>query len=571
MLITACVIVGLLLFLSLSSARISLVFLFAVAVLYVSGQVDQTVILGNITNSSVVTLLLLMVASQALERSHLLPWLSSKLLRTQYRWTLFNLAGVSVLSSAVLNNTAVVATLMGALTKGRDHPPSRLLIPLSYFAILGGTLTLIGTSTNLVVNGLIEEQGYPALGFFTFLPVGLALVVTCGATIFLISQRLPSNGYHAFSPEAFFLDAEVTADSKLIGKTVRQNKLRALEGLFLAEIVRGRRLISPVTPETVIEAGDKLIFTGNVCEVKQLSTFDGLVVFAEQDRLLNDNLVEVIVSPESVLINKTIKRVNFRSRFDAAVVAISRNGEALSGKLGEQVIATGDKLVLAAGADFHSRTNLSRNFFILNDKKIREPFSSWQNVVAVFGFACAVLGSVVSPLNLIDTLSLYILVCVMSGVIDGSSIRRRFPFELWMVLVSALTIAYAFSHSGLAAAITGWLFAGLGDSSVMLAYIGLFLITVVLTEAMTNSAAAAIMLPMALAFAQIYQVNYMPMVMAVTYAASASFISPYGYQTNLMVMNAGNYRFGDFIRAGWPVSLVYCVVALSAIPVFFPF
>lgn len=571
MLITAVVITGLVLALVFSPFRASLIFLAAVSVLYVNGVVDQTVVLTNSINSSVITLLLLLLASLALERSLLLSWLSGKLLHTSYRWTLMRLAVASAFSSAVLNNTAVVATLMSSVLKNQEHPPSKLLIPLSYFAILGGTLTLIGTSTNLVINGLIEEQGYPSLHFFSFLPVGVLLLLVCGIVVVVMARFLPEKPLQAAPFEQYFLDAEVKRGSKLVGKTVRQNGLRALDSLFLAEIVRGGRLLSPVTPDMIIEANDKLIFTGNVSEVKQLNMLHGVEIFADSNALLSQNLIEVIVSPESVLINKTLKQVDFRSRFDAAVVAISRQGQSLSGKLGEQLILAGDKLVLAVGQDFCKRQNITRNFFVLTGKKVREPLSWVQNFLAIAGFFFAIFFAACTSLSLVDTLSGYLIVCVTTRVVDGTTIRRRFPFELWVILVSALTIAYAFTHSGLAVAISEQLFEMLGDSSVIIAFIGVFLMTVILTETMTNSAAAAIMLPIGLAFADTYGVHYLPFVMAVAYAASASFISPFGYQTNLMVMNAGNYQFSDFVKTGWPITVVYCMVALVAIPVFFPF
>ncbi|WP_083651799.1 SLC13 family permease [Photobacterium proteolyticum] len=571
MLITAIVIMGLILLLIFSPFKASLVFLAAVSALYASGVVDQSVVLANSVNSSVITLLLLLLASLSLERSMLLPWLSGRLLHTRYHWSVIRLAITTAFSSAVLNNTAVVATLMSSVLNNQDHPPSKLLIPLSYFAILGGTLTLIGTSTNLVISGLIEEQGLPSLSFFSFFPVGAILLSVCGAVVFVMTKYLPVNSPQATPFEQYFLDAEVKAGSKLIGKTVRQNGLRALDSLFLAEIVRGGRLLSPVTPDMIIEVHDKLVFTGKVSEVQQLKTLHGVEIFADRSELLNQNLTEVIVSPESVLINKTLKQTDFRSRFDAAVVAISRQGQPLSGKLGEQTILAGDKLVLAVGKDFSKRQNISRNFFLLTGKKVREPLSLLQNILAVLGFFSAIFFSACTSLTLVDALAAYLILCVIVGILDGTAIRRQFPFELWVILVCSLTIAYAFTSTGLATAVSEQLYQILGGHSVYFAFAGVFLVTVLLTETMTNSAAAAIMLPIGLAFSDTYGVHYLPFVMAVAYAASASFISPFGYQTNLMVMNAGNYQFKDFVRVGWPVTVVYSLVAIVIIPVFFPF
>lgn len=570
MFITALVIVGLLLCLIFTQYRAVSLFVFATIVLYLSGQIEQSDLISNMINSAVLTLVGLMIASLALERSQLLTWISNKVFYSSYPKTLFHLAVSTSISSAFLNNTAVVATLMSGVQRNQEHAPSRLLIPLSYFAILGGTLTLIGTATHLVVNALLLDSGHPELGFFDFSPVGLILLISVGAVIAVSSRHLENKSSRAKTHQDYFIDAEVSATSKLVGKTVRENHLRALDGLFLAEIVRGQQLISPVTPLTRIEANDKLVFTGEVENIKQLTQLDGVEVFADNSRLLSSNLTEVIVSPESVLIGKTLKSSGFRARFDAAVVAINRQGQRLSGKLGEQVLQSGDKLVLAIGQDFNKRQNLTRNFFILSGIELNHTLSPWQNALTIMGFMAAIVISAFTPISLLESIGAYIILMRAIHVIDSATIRRRFPFELWIILICALSIAQAFGDSGLANGVTEQLYRMLGDASPYMALIVLFLVTVVMTEVMTNTAAAAIMLPIGISLASIYQVSHMPFIMAIVYAASASFISPYGYQTNLMVMNAGGYHFKDFIRVGWKVSLSYILVALIAIPLVFP-
>ncbi|CAH1528229.1 Sulfate permease, Trk-type [Vibrio rotiferianus] len=571
MVITTLVIIGLLLCLIFSKYRAVSLFVLATIILYVSGQVVQSELLANITNSSVLTLISLMIASLALERSYLLSWLSSKIFHSSYLKTLLNLGICSALSSALLNNTAVVATLMGGVQRNQEHHPSRLLIPLSYFAILGGTLTLIGTATNLVVNALLIDSGLPELHFFDFAPVGLVLLIVVGGVIVFSSCGLSSVSTGENEEKGYFIDAEVNESSNLVGKSVRENKLRALDGLFLAEIVRGTKLISPVTPDTTIEAYDKLIFTGDVENIKQLTLLDGVEVFANNSQLLNSNLTEVIVSPESVLVGKTLKSSDFRSRFDAAVVAINREGHRLSGKLGEQKIQSGDKLVLATGLDFYKRQNLTRNFFILSGIELNNTLTPLQNLAAIIGFILSIIVSAATPIILLEAIGAYIIAMLGFKVLSGTTIRRRFPFELWVILICALSIAQAFTGSGLADEVTAFLYNILGDKSPYVALIVTFLVTVFLTEIITNTAAAAIMLPIGIALANAYQVSIMPFVMAVAYGASACFVSPYGYQTNLIVMNAGGYCFKDFICIGWKVSLSYIIVAVVAIPYFFPF
>ncbi|CDT49880.1 SLC13 family permease [Vibrio coralliirubri] len=571
MIVTACVLIGLIIALVSNRFRASYVFVAAVAVLYVSGQITQAVIFSNVTNRSVVILLLLLLSSLTLERTALLSWAAKTLSHRSYWQSLLRLGTVSAVSSGMLNNTAVVATLMGSVLKNPFHAPKKLLIPLSYFSILGGTLTLIGTATNLVVSGLLEEQGYPGLTIFAFFPVGASLLVGCSLMVMIVSRWLPDAPMKAESLGDYFLDAEVDEGSKLVGKSVLNNGLRSLDGLFLTEIIRDKQLISPVSPSELILSGDKLVFSGDVSEVKQLSSFDGLKLYVEEEFELDKNLVEVLVSPESVLIGKTLKEVEFRSRFDAAVVAIARQGKRISGKLGECSIQSGDKFILAVGDDFKKRPNLSRNFFLLNDKSVKSPLSLPQNVLGIVGFISAIILAACTNLDLIETLSGFLLFSLVSRIIDGTQLRRRFPFELLAILVSALCIASAFSSSGLAIALTQIFESMAGNLSPNWMLVGILVLTILLTEIMTNTAAAAIMLPIALALASTFNIGYLPLVMAVAYGASASFISPFGYQTNLMVMNAGGYAVLDFMKVGWLVTATYIAIAAMAIPMVFPF
>ncbi|NAZ70739.1 SLC13 family permease [Vibrio toranzoniae] len=571
MIVTACVLIGLIIALVSNRFRASYVFIAAVAVLYVSGEITQAVIFSNVTNRSVAILLLLLLSSLTLERTTLLSWAAKTLSHRSYWQSLLRLGTVSAVSSGMLNNTAVVATLMGSVLKNPFHAPKKLLIPLSYFSILGGTLTLIGTATNLVVSGLLEEQGYPGLTIFAFFPVGASLLMGCGLIVVFASRWLPDEPVKADSLGDYFLDAEVDGDSKLVGKSVLNNGLRSLDGLFLTEIIRDKQLISPVSPSELILSGDKLVFSGDVSEVKQLSTFDGLKLYVEEEFELDKNLVEVLVSPESVLIGRTLKEVEFRSRFDAAVVAIARQGKRISGKLGECSIQSGDKFILAVGDDFKKRPNLSRNFFLLSDKSVKSPLSLLQNVLGIVGFISAIFLAACTNLDLIETLSGFLLLSLVSRIIDGTQLRRRFPFELLAVLVSALCIASAFSSSGLAIALTQTFESMAGNLSPNWMLVGILVLTILLTEIMTNTAAAAIMLPIALALASTFDIGYLPLVMAVAYGASASFISPFGYQTNLMVMNAGGYALLDFMKVGWLVTATYIAIAAVAIPMVFPF
>ncbi|WP_240472694.1 SLC13 family permease [Salinivibrio socompensis] len=278
-----------------------------------------------------------------------------------------------------------------------------------------------------------------------------------------------------------------------------------------------------------------------------------------------------MVSPESILIGKTLKQVGFRARFDAAVIGLSREGKTVSGKLGNNPIQSGDKLMLAVGPDFERRQNISRNFFLLSDYKTFQPLSVVQNTAAIAGFLAAIAVGALGIMSLIESLMLYLVLMVGSKVADSSQLRRRFPFELLTILVCALSLASAVQSSGLATSVTQVFLAQINGLPTVAVLLGLILLTVLLTETMTNTAAAALMVPIALSIADGLQLDAMPWVMAVAYGASACFISPFGYQTNLMVMSVGEYRPADFIRVGWPVTLVYITIVTVLIPLVFPF
>ncbi len=528
-------------------------------------------VLSNAVNPGLVTLLLLVVCAFSIERTRSLKKLSGYLLNGHRTRSTLRTLFATWLASGFLNNTAVVATLIGPIKNNAAVDSNKLLIPVSYAAILGGTLTLIGTSTNLIVNSMLIEKGEQGLDFFAFLPLGLTVSFACFFVVVLIIKLLPATTKQSANMADYFLEARVEANSELIGKTVEQNNLRSLESLFLVEIIRDGRLISPVAPNQLIRENDKLIFSGDVKNVLALKQYKGLKLFADAEGLLSDNLTEVMVKPSSSLVGRTLKHANFRSKFGAAVVAIRRDGERLSGKLGEVKIKVGDFIVLAVGPDFVKRTNLSKNFFILSDIKAQYILEGKKENIAIFGFFAAIGASLLFSIPLLNCLLFYLAILIFTNSLTVNEIKRRLPLDLWIVVTSALSLATTFENVGISQLITETVGQGLSSQSVYLALVGVFLITLIFTELVTNNAAAALIFPLAFSLAEGLGVSSMPFVMAVAFGASASFISPYGYQTNLMVFNAGQYRLTDFIKAGLPISIVYSICVLLAIPLFFPF
>ncbi|HCA01482.1 MAG TPA: SLC13 family permease [Halomonas campaniensis] len=537
------------------------------------GFVDTSTLLMQYTNPALATLLLLLLVSLALERSPLLDWLSRHLLKGHPRLATARLMGSTAVLSAFLNNTAVVAAFLGAISRQQRIAPSRLLIPLSYASVLGGITTLVGTSTNLVVNSFNLSASGSELGMFQFSLVGVPVALITLCILLWRANALPHHRLEDTDEKlSYFLAADVEADSPMIGKSIEENGLRSLNGLYLLEIERQGRLISPVAPEERLQAADTLVFTGEVSKVQALQRFPGLNLFGHQaDNLLATNLVEVVISHESELSSKTLQDVDFRSMFSAGVVGIRRGGKRLEGQLGKIPLRVGDCLLLAVSADFRQHRNIDRNFHLLSGSFTRPQLTRKESAITLGGFATVIALATANLLPLFHGLLLLLGGLLLLKVISLAELRRRFPFELWLIIGSALGIAQALENSGAAAVLAGgmqWMFSGYG---VYAAFIGCYLLTLLLTETVTNNAAAALAFPIAWSTAQAFGVDPLPFVMAVAYGASACFLIPFGYQTHLMVYSPGRYKMTDFFKIGLPVSLTYSAAVLVITPMVFPF
>jgi di/tricarboxylate transporter len=565
------------LFVLLTKTRTHPAFLFAAALFlfFLVGLISAGELLAQFINPALVILVLVMQAAAVIEKTALTDWMSRLVLvghslpRTLARLCL----GIFPLS-AFLNNTAVVASFMGPLKNNRHFPPSKLLLPLSYAATLGGTVTLIGTSTNLVVNGLALEMGMKGLGIFQFAYVGIPISIAGFFYITFFCQRLlPA---HKVAPTIdraeYFLEARVLPGSAHIGRTVGENKFRSLQSLFLAELIRDERLLSPVSPDEVIRAGDILVFVGDVHKVRDINRFDRLAIFTEENiGLLKKNLREVVLSHTSSLLGKKVKTADFRSRFDAAVVAVRRGSKKLSGKIGSIRLEAGDTLLLAVGPDFSKRENLRNDFFLVNKISLQKHLSGRESALAVALFSAAILAGALELLPLLNSLAILLFLYILLGYFRFADLRNNANLDIVVLVGSALGISKVMIDSGASVLIARGVLYFFHGHGAFASLAGIYFLTVLLTQMVTNNAAAALAFPLAYSTALSLHVAPLPFVMAVAYGASAAFITPHGYQTNLMVYGPGSYRFSDYMKAGLPLLVIYSLVTLALLPVFFKF
>ena len=486
-------------------------------------------------------------------------------------------------ASAFLNNTPIVAMVAPSVlswAKRTGQSPSRFLMPMSFASILGGLLTLIGTSTNLVVSGLLEASGSAPLGLFEIglvgLPVagaGLVLLVLAGPA--LLPDRRDAGQDVDQDVRNFTVEMLVSAKSPLVGQTIDEGGLRHLEGVFLVELERRGRRLTPVAPSELLEAGDRLTFAGNIGRVLDLQRIPGLV--SAEERHFPDGgdgvqrrFFEAVIAEGSSLAGSTLKDVGFRARYGAAVVAIRRAGERIGLKLGDIILRPGDLLVVLAHEDFQQRARRPRDFIVVAPLgEDPPPRREKQGVVAlVMAGLMMALGTQV--LDVVQASLLAAVALVALRVLTPAEARFAVDLNVVVVIGASFGLGAAIAESGLADQIALVFIrplALLGDTVLLL---GILLATMCLTELITNNAAAVLMFPVATAAAAQAGLDARGFAIAVALGASASFLSPIGYQTNTMVYAMGGYRFTDFIRLGLPLTILVVVVAGFVLPVAWP-
>jgi di/tricarboxylate transporter len=552
----------------------------AVVVLLVAGVIDERQAFSGFSNAAPITVAALYVVARAVEDTGVLRPLVRGALGggTGLRARLLRLCLPSAAASALLNNTPIVAMLISPVTEwaeARGVSPSRLLMPLSFAVIMGGVVTTIGTSTNLVVSGLLQQSGREPFGLFEITHVGLPLaligilVLAFLAPAVLPERQSPRRGLAA--ARDFVVRMIVEPEGPLAGRSVEAAGLRHLEGVFLVEIERGGEPIAPVAPTTTLRGGDHLLFVGQARRVADLRNLPGLVS-AESPHLEavdtgDHRLVETVVGSSSPLLGRTPKEAGFRARYDAAIVGIHREGQPVVAKLGEVKLRLGDTLLLLADSGFRDRWRARPDFIVVQTLD-GEVVQARLTPRAVFVAATVAAVVVVAGSGLLPILHASLIAAVLmvaTRTLSGSAARDAVEIEVLIVIAASFGLGAAIESSGLAAALGHAIVEGLGDLGPRFVLLGVVVATVALTEFISNNAAAALMFPIAMAAAGEVGAEPRSFAVAVAISASLSFLTPIGYQTNTMVYGPAGYRFSDYWRLGAPLTLAsIATVVLTA-------
>ncbi|NNK79969.1 MAG: SLC13 family permease, partial [Flavobacteriales bacterium] len=430
-------------------------------------------------------------------------------------------------------------------------------------------VTLIGTSTNLIANGLAIEYGEEGLRIFDFTYAGLPMLVIGIIFLLVFGKRLlPANEADDITESLgreYCIETIVKAGSPLIGKTVEDAGLRNLEDLFLFEIIKRNRIVRPATPDVVLRQGDKLLFVGDTDSIAELTSPKLGLSLPEPSTLPAEDIesvVELVVSPSSSLVNTSVKDSDFRSLFNGAIMAINRDGERISGKIGEVIIRPGDLLMVLAGRDFFNRINQSRDFYFLSYVKEINKENRRGALVLFFGLLLSIGFAVTGLVPLLTSLACLVVLSIILGMQKLSEIKNNVDFDLILIIAMGLALGKAMINSGVATALADRVVFIHEDFGIYGLLIGLFLMTNILTAFMTSKAAVAIILPVALSIAHSIGIPIPAVILIVAYGGAASFMTPIGYQTNLMVYGPGGYRFKDYFKIGLPLTLLYCIVAV---------
>ncbi len=572
--------------LGFTRAGADLIFVGVVTLLMALGILGPGDALSGLANEGVITVGVLYIVAAGLRETGVMSVAAQRLLGRpkSIRHAQFRMMAPVAVMSSVVNNTPIVAMCLPVVddwAKRHRLSPSRLMLPLSYAAILGGCCTLIGTSTNLVVHGLLIQQAHikEPLQMFSIAWVGVPCAVVGIAYILLFgSALLPDRRAAARDfedPKQYTVEMLVEPNSALVGKTIEGAGLRQLPGMYLMEIDREGEILAAVGPLERLLAGDRLVFVGIVESVVELQKIRGLKPATDQVFKLDSprarrSLIEAVVSDSCALVGKTVRDGRFRTIYNAAIIAVSRNGERIRKKIGDIILKPGDTLLLECHPSFFDQHRNSRDFYLVSRIEGYTPPRHERAWLAGAVFLGMVVAAGTGAISMLLAGMLAAGFMIIGRCCNSKVARASVDWQVLVAIAASFGLGKAMETTGAAGQIAEWML-GIAGTNHWAALAVIYLLTIVCTELMSNNAAAVLMFPIAIATATALDSSFMPFVMAIMFAASLGFATPLGYQTHLMVYGPGGYRLTDFLKTGIPLDLLLGAMAVLLIPQFWPF
>lgn len=538
-------------------------------------------------NPATVTVGCMLALSLGIERTGALNFLADRALRWggpgELGILLILTTAVGVLS-AFINNTAAVAIFLPlTLAVGRQHQldVSKLLMPLSFTAIFAGTCTLIGTSTNLLVEGLARQHLELEIGMFEMAPMGLVFVFAGGLYLIFLGRRLIPSRRPAgtltrdYRLQDYVTEFIVNRDSPLIGKSLAESRLGDLFGIQVIEIWRGDEKFLTGEHEQRLQPGDVLFVQGNPSTLVNIQAEQGLSIkaLAVEERELEDEsivLAEAVVSPNARLVGKTLKEINFRRTYQANALALKQHGRTVRDKIGRVRLSLGDSLLLLTTRNQLEALRQSNDFLVMRevDVDILRRGKTWYALGTFLGI---IFVATMDWLSILEASLVGVGLMVISGCLTLRELYRYMPWQTLIMLGCLIPLGTAMENTGLAMFSADYIVESLRQWGPAAVLSGMYLFTSLLTSILSNNATAVLMVPVAVSVGQQLGVSPTPFVFAIMFAGSASFMTPIGYQTNTMVFGPGSYQFSDFVRVGTPLNLLFWILASLLIPYFWPF